>query len=121
MKVFVAHFNAECNEHISHIVNRDDFHFLYGDDCVKAMKVEDIFNKNDIEVIPSLYANTSPNGMIGRETFDYICDCILNPLKEHLSEIDGIYLQFHGASGVDGLDCISGGTLLSERNEKNCW
>ena len=37
MKVFVAHFNAECNEHISHIVNRDDFHFLYGDDCVKAM------------------------------------------------------------------------------------
>lgn len=27
MKVFVAHFNAECNEHISHIVNRDDFHF----------------------------------------------------------------------------------------------
>ena len=43
MKVFVAHFNAECNEHISHIVNRDDFHFLYGDDCVKAMKVEDIF------------------------------------------------------------------------------
>ena len=43
MKVFVAHFNAECNEHISHIVNRDDFHFLYGDDCVKAMKIEDIF------------------------------------------------------------------------------
>ena len=68
MKVFVAHFNAECNEHISHIVNRDDFHFLYGDDCVKAMKVEDIFNKNDIEVIPSLYANTSPNGISKAKT-----------------------------------------------------
>lgn len=118
MKVFVAHFNAECNEHISHIVNRDDFHFLYGDDCVKAMKVEDIFNKNDIEVIPSLYANTSPNGMIVKETFDYICECILNPLKEHLSEIDGIYLQFHGASGVDGLDCISGEHYLVKEMRK---
>lgn len=108
MKVFVAHFTAECNEHISHIVTKDDFHFLYDEDCIDAMHIKDIFENAQIEIIPSIFASMHPNGMIQKETFDFICKQILASLKSCVQEIDGIYLQFHGASGVKQLSCISG-------------
>lgn len=108
MKVFVAHLTAECNEHISHVVNLDDFHLLYGEDCINAMHIKDIFDNKKIELIPSIYASVHPNGMIQKETFDFIAKEILNVLKKCVHEIDGIYLQFHGASGVKNLCCVSG-------------
>lgn len=108
MKVFVAHFTAECNEHISHIVTKDDFHFLYDEDCIDAMHIKDIFENAQIEFIPSIFASMHPNGMIQKETFGFICKQILASLKSCVQEIDGIYLQFHGASGVKQLSCISG-------------
>ena len=43
MKVLVAHFTSECNEHISHTVGLDEFHLLYGDECLEAMHIRDIF------------------------------------------------------------------------------
>ena len=69
MKVFVAHFTAECNEHISHVVDKNDFLFLYGDECIAAMNIKEVFEKENIEIIPSIYANVNPNGM---NSFGYI-------------------------------------------------
>ena len=43
MKVLVAHITSECNEHISHVADLDAFLLLYGDDCIKAMHIKDIF------------------------------------------------------------------------------
>ena len=108
MKVFVAHFTAECNEHISHVVDKNDFLFLYGDECIAAMNIKEVFEKENIEIIPSIYANVNPNGMISLDTFKFIKETIISKLKECVDSIDGVYLQFHGASGVKGLDCVSG-------------
>lgn len=108
MKVFVAKFSAECNEHIHHIVTRDDFHITFEQESIDGMHVRDIFENEGIEIIPSISAVVHPNGMIGLETFNYIKHHILDALRQHVHEIDGVYLQFHGASGVKGLDCVSG-------------
>lgn len=102
MKVLVAHFTSECNEHISHTVGLDEFYLLYGDECLEAMHIRDIFEKADMELIPVIFASLHPNGMIKREAFDFVADKILTAVREHLGEINGIYLQFHGASGVAG-------------------
>lgn len=108
MKVFLAHFSAECNDRVTRDAKLENFRLLYGDDCLEAMHVADIFEDAGIEPVPSLFAGINPSGMIEREAYDFIADRIISDLREHLAEIDAIYLQLHGASGVLGLDCVSG-------------
>lgn len=108
MKVFVAHFHAECNEHVAHVATLEDFVLLGGKECIDAMHIRRVFDAHGIEIIPSIFAAVNPTGMIAREAYDFIADRIISDLHEHLDEIDAIYLQLHGASGVLGLDCVSG-------------
>lgn len=115
MNVFVAHLTAECNEHVSKDAEIGDFLLRYGDACIDALDVRDIFEDAGIGIVPSLFAALHPSGMIAREAFDYIASKILGELKGHLSEIDGIYLQFHGASGVRGLEAVSAEHYLVQR------
>ena len=108
MKVLIAHMSAECNEHIQHTAGFEDFDIAYGQECIDKMHIEATFAKEGMEIIPSIYARTNPNGMIERPVFDFIANTIFDDVRKHLHEIDGIYLQLHGASGVLNLDCISG-------------
>ena len=115
MKVFVGGMDAECNEHVSHIVRLNDLHLLYGEECADALNVREEFEAAGIGVIGGLYAHAGPTGMIAREAFETVCGELLRLVKAHLHEIDGIYLKLHGASGVDGLDEVSGEHVLVKR------
>lgn len=115
MNVFVAHFTSECNEHVSQDAELGDFLLQYGDDCTEAMGIRDIFEEAGIGIIPSLFAGLHPSGMISRAAFDAIADRMLSDLKGHLDEIDALYLQFHGASGIRGLEGVSGEHYLVKR------
>ena len=77
MKILIAHMTSECNEHISHTVDLDEFLLLYGNDCINAMHIQDVFEAENIEIIPSIYASLHPNGMIKREAYEFIADKIL--------------------------------------------
>lgn len=79
------------------------------------MHVQDIFEENGIEVIPTIYAACHPNGMIQRKTFDFLAKTILDKISESLHDLDGIYLQLHGASGVLDLDYVSGEHYLVKK------
>lgn len=115
MKVFVAHMTSECNEHVRKDATLDDFLLLYGDECIDAMHVRDIFEGHGIQIVPSIFASLHPSGMIEKATFDYICDTILDTLKSNIGEIDAIYLQFHGASGIRDLEEVSAEHVLLKR------
>lgn len=115
MKVFVGHFTAECNEHVSHVAGLDDFQISYGEECIDSLHVRDIFEDAGIEIIPSISASLPPSGMIAHEAFEVIQTAIIGALKEHLHEVDAIYLQLHGASGVHGLEEVSGEHALITR------
>lgn len=117
-KVLVAHFSAECNEHVSHQADLGEFRLLYGEESINAMAVRDIFEDQNIELIPSIYANTSPTGMIKQDAFAYIARTMLEAIKEHDGEFDAIYLQWHGASGVIDLPEISGEHYLIKEIRK---
>lgn len=39
MKVLVGRFGAECNEHINHTVPIEEFQVLFGDDCIREMRI----------------------------------------------------------------------------------
>lgn len=117
-KVLVAHFSAECNEHVTHQADLGEFRLLYGEESIDAMNIRDIFETKNIELIPSIYANTSPTGMIKREAFDYIAQTMLLEIKKHNGKLDAIYLQWHGASGVIDLPEVSGEHYLIKKIRK---
>ena len=115
MKVFVGGMDAECNEHVSKVIELDDIHMQYGDQCIDALNIREDFDATGIGIIGGLYAHAGPTGMISRAAFETVSAELLRLIREHLSEIDGIYLKLHGACGVVGLDAVSGEHELIRR------
>ncbi|MEG0330516.1 MAG: M81 family metallopeptidase [Longicatena sp.] len=103
MKVLVGFFTTESNANIPTICKISNYDFAFGDDCITKNKVADVFESEGIEMIPAIYANACGAGVIERETFDYIEKMFLKSVKDHLHELDGMYLHLHGASEVEGL------------------
>lgn len=107
MKVLTGFFNSESNEHTYRTMSKKDFIFSFGEECIAKIGVTEVFEKNGITLIPSVYANGHPGGLIEKETFEEILAMFLKGVKEHLHEIDGIFLYLHGASKVIDLPEIS--------------
>lgn len=106
-KVLVGHINAECNQHISHFVSIDEFQLFYGEACLDAMEIRDIFEDENIQLIPTIFARLHPNGFIQYDAFKEITDHVLDLVAFHHQSLDGIFLHLHGASGVVGLEEVS--------------
>ncbi|GAA0348751.1 M81 family metallopeptidase [Oceanobacillus oncorhynchi subsp. oncorhynchi] len=108
MKVLIARFILESNANIPYKSNLEDFDLLFGEDCIREMKCKDVFAKKGVEIIPSIYADASAGGVLEKTAFDYIEKRILEDIKKHIHEIDGIFLHLHGASEVEDLEGGSG-------------
>lgn len=104
MKVLVGHFNSESNEHSYQRMGFDNFVFKFGEELIDVMNVRDIFEENGIDVVPSIYANGHPGGLITKDAFDFILHRMLKSVKDNLADINGIYLFMHGASKVLDLE-----------------
>ena len=100
MKVLVGKFSSESNEHSRSKMTFDKFIFRYGDEVIDNIFAGDIFAKEGIELIPSIAAIGHPHGPVTKEAFDFILSRFTQCVKEHLDEIDGIFLFLHGASKV---------------------
>lgn len=101
MKVMIGEFVTESNEHIPHQCNIHDYDIGFGNDCISKMRIKSTFEKYNIEIIPSIYANAGANGIVERKAFEYIESVFLNTVKKNIHEIDGIFLMLHGASEVE--------------------
>lgn len=108
MKVLFGYFFIECNAAVEKLCGIDGFTYKYGDELIDAMHTRDLFEDAGIEIIPSLYAIGHSQGKMKREAFEYICNGITSAVRDHLDEIDGIFLFLHGASSVVGLPGESG-------------
>ncbi len=103
MKVLVGQFVTESNANIPLKNEISNYVVAFGDDCIRRTHVGDVFAQAGIEVIPSIFADAAASGVIKKDTFAYIEAGFLNAVREHLDEIDGIYLMLHGASEVEGI------------------
>ena len=103
MKVLVAQFIAECNEHIPELTTLDRFDVRFGADAIAQMNLGSAFEDAGIEVIPSVYANGFSGGLIERGAFEYLEGRLLADIKEHMCEIDGMMLHLHGAGEVENM------------------
>jgi len=100
MKVLVAKYMLEANCFVPNVLEIPDFDVRMEQDCIDRMQMGDVFERNGIEVIPSVYARSNGSGIMSIRSFEYIEGTICDIVRKHINEIDGIFLFLHGASEV---------------------
>ena len=103
MNVLIGLFNTESNGNIPTICRLNNYDIAFGEECIDKIQVRNVFEKEGINIIPSIYANAGGAGVIEENAFEYIESCFINCVKENIQDIDGIYLMLHGASFVEGI------------------
>ena len=98
MKILIGFFATEVNEHIPCMTDLSSYDLVFGEAIAQRMQLEETLAREGAEMIPSVYAKSSPNGIIEAAAFQAIENSLLSAVRKHLSEIDGIYLHLHGAS-----------------------
>ena len=103
MNVLIGLFNTESNGNIPTICRLNNYDIAFGEECIDKIQVRNVFEKEGMNIIPSIYANAGGAGVIEKNAFEYIESCFINCVKENIQDIDGIYLMLHGASFVEGI------------------
>ena len=101
MKVLVGYFTCESNANVPLKNEISQFVVSFGEDVAKQARVDDVFAEEGVEIIPSIYASAGASGVIKKDCFEYIESCFVKSVREHLHELDGIWLHLHGASEVE--------------------
>ena len=101
MKILVAKFTLEANEHVPMKCDLNNVALSLGKDALSHMQLGKVFDEPDIELIPVLCADAGCSGVMTKPAFTYLEDTILNKIKENINDLDGIYLHLHGASFVE--------------------
>jgi Uncharacterized conserved protein len=118
MKVLIGLFTAESNQKVKKLVEFDRFVYKTGPDIAKTMQVDDIFESENIEIVPAVYANGHSGGIVSKEAFDFISSEMLKKVKEHKYEVDGIFFMLHGASCIKDLEGFSGEHYILRETRK---
>jgi len=51
MKVLIAQFVIESNANIPYKSRLENFNLLFGEDCIREMKCEEVFGREGVEII----------------------------------------------------------------------
>ncbi|MCF0111206.1 MAG: M81 family metallopeptidase [Erysipelotrichaceae bacterium] len=100
-KVLVGSFTTESNSATPYKTTIKDYDIEFGQKLIDVMEIAEPFEEEGVEIIPGVYLNANAASVIDKDTFLYIEGLLLKKVKEHLNEIDGIYLHLHGASYVE--------------------
>ena len=104
MRIAVASLQQETNTLSPIPTTYEDFVCAFGEDMLGKIDVVDIFKNAGAQIIPTLYCNALPGGMVVKKDFlqfeRKITDIIQ---KESIGGIDGVWLYLHGAMFVQGI------------------
>ncbi|MFQ8584452.1 MAG: M81 family metallopeptidase, partial [Holdemania massiliensis] len=101
MKVLVGSFTTESNAKAPYKTLIQSYDLATGEALIDVMEIREAFAGKKVEIIPGVYANANAASVVDKKTFLLIESMLLNSVREHLHEIDGIYLHLHGASWVE--------------------
>lgn len=119
MKMIVGSFQFEANSFTSIRPKAGDFEYFEGEDIFKKLDIKDLLGGFD--VVPCIYANALPSGVLPRELYDRYTAKILDTVQNN-KDADGIFLAVHGSMEVEGIG--SGELYLAKKIReiigKNC-
>jgi len=70
--------------------------------------------EQDIEVIPTIWANAQPSGLVESHAFNWLLDSMVERVKA-AGKVDGVLLHLHGAMAAEGCDDPEGRILETLR------
>ena len=104
MKIAVASLQQETNTLSPIPTTYKDFVCAFGEDMLGKINVVDIFKDAGAQIIPTLYCNALPGGMVVKKDFLQFEQEITEIIqKESIGGIDGVWLYLHGAMFVEGI------------------
>lgn len=105
----------ESNSFQPELTTRDHFQSrveCFGQDIITTLSgtntsvggIIDVAQELDIELIPTVYAEAMPGGPVEKATYQFYTDHLIDAVREHADELDGIVLPLHGAMVPEHLD-----------------
>lgn len=101
MKILAAKFILESNAHVPMKCDIENVALSFGNEALKHMQLGDVFERNNVDLIPVLCADVGCSGVMKKPCFDYIEQRITTAVKDNINDLDGIYLHLHGASEIE--------------------
>jgi len=74
----------------------------------------DVAREEGVELIPTIWAEAYPQGLVTEEAFDYLLNRLLEGIESN-EEIDGVLLELHGAMVTEKFDDAEGEILQAIR------
>jgi microcystin degradation protein MlrC len=77
----------------------------------------DVAEAEDVELIQTVAASATPGGPVPAETYEFYSERILDGVREHADDLDGVLLPLHGAMVPEGMDDGEGPLIAAVREE----
>jgi microcystin degradation protein MlrC len=115
MKIVIGSIQQETNTFSPCVPSYDDFDICRGEAVLKKTAVTETFRNAGVQLIPTIYANSVPSGMLGKEVFLRLKNELTDAIPR--DGIDGIWLYLHGALEAEGIGSGEEAILLSVREK----
>ncbi len=102
MKIIVASFQCESNSKAKLHPTIEDFEYFRGEDIFKKLVVKEIFDKEGLKSIPSVYAVALPSATVTEDVYFHFEKQIMEVVEKN-PDADGVYIFFHGSMEVDNI------------------
>ncbi len=121
MKIAIAGIAHETNTYCRGRTQAKDFYQLRGERVFIARGTETglggalkTCEELGIDVVPILFCDAQPSGIVARETYDAFKAEILRGIGEAMP-LDGVFLSLHGAGVVEGIEDLEGDLCAAVR------
>ncbi len=121
MKIAIAGIAHETNTYCRGRTEAKDFHQLRGERLFVARGTETglggalkACDELGIEVVPVLFCDAQPSGIVARETFEEFKAEIVRGIRDAMP-LDGVFLSLHGAGVVEGIEDLEGDLCTAVR------
>ena len=103
LKIVTCGIRHESNTFSTLPTTLSDFSIRRGEDAIKDVPWADTLVAAGVELVPVLHAYAWPGGVVEKAAFETMENEILQAIAKE-KDIDGIYLDLHGALHVDGYE-----------------
>lgn len=103
-RIFMASFYLESNTFTNNKTIMSDFLIKRGDEMLEDLACAGFLRDQGYELIPSISAEATPNGVLKLDDYNEIIGEILEPLSRN-SDVDGIWINLHGSMQVEYINC----------------
>lgn len=99
-KILVGRMIHESNSFHPKRTTRESFEVIRGAATLDKLAVTPLFRESGVEMVPTLYANAMPSGIVEKDTFLELADVVL-ATAHRKRPFDGVWLYLHGSMEVD--------------------